>query len=694
MLQVDLRAQIARRSNDPSVGSIDLGTESARSHLGEGWARPEREPSGRTFVWALGDSATLRLGTGPNADLLVRVVARPGPASDDAPAQRMTVHVNGERLQELEMRRGFAPYHFQIPAKVLSGDGDELTFHFDRAVAPRDVDPGSEDDRRLAVAFDRVDVSRADRGDHVFMDADGLLHLPKGDWVSALARLPAGAAVRFAGVGGSAAGVELTWERTDHERRDLARVDPSEAETIRPLPGERGEVGRLRLRAMGGDATIEALELWGAPEGRLAVEERPSGETPDRPHVLVFLVDTLRRDRLGAYGYDRPTSPHFDAFCDEAVRFEHAIAQSPWTSPSVASMFTGLHPLRHGLVRIGGVLPDTSRTMAEILSEAGYQTVAFSASAAASSEGGFAQGFEQFEEFVHPRRVGPDSPVVLDALEKWLRARDDDRPLFLYVHVVDPHSPYAPTGGFGSRFAPDTEIQSLRASRTRPELLPAMEALYDGDVAMADAAFGRFLESLERHGLYQDAVTVFVADHGEQFLEHGGLQHKALFGEVVDIPLAIRLPGERVEGHAVRAVAQHVDLLPTVAALTGSDAPPWVEGRDLGPLLRGAKEPPDRSPPVHSYVLRAGYDAHSVVQWPWKLIMRRYESHEERFLYDLASDPGETRLRTHDEPLQAAWLESRMGVGARSSMAPADPPDDHGVDPGVRRRLEALGYAQ
>jgi len=530
--------------------------------------------------------------------------------------------------------------------------------------------------------------------------ADGRLRLPAGSGVDFHVDLPAGARLELGDVAADGVTLRAEIETAGGARRELPlpQITGSEPVSAIAVPLLESGIARISLVATGTGRKVDigTAAITIAPRSEAPTAAPSSPREPARPNIIVFLVDTLRRDRLGAYGNPRGLTPSFDRFAAEAVLFERATAQAPWTVPTVASLFTGLEPTQHGANASGAVLVPQATTIAELLERAGYQRVAFVGSAAVGRHNGYDQGFERYEEFeAPPGCVGPGSNVVLDRLERWLAAPRDGRPLFLYVHTVDPHAPYTPPRRF-RRFA---QRGSSPGGITAAELVPARveeaRGLYDGEVAFADESFGRFVDLLRRHGLYDESLIVFVADHGEQFLEHRGWRHRTLHGEVLNIPLAIKLSAS---AHAAPArVAEpvyQVDLLPTLAELTGIAVPEHVHGRSLLPLLlSGQGRPAASRGPTFGYVDRWHMTFFSVFVAPYKLIWRWHKRHREVELYDVARDPAELQDLAGGQPvvreyLKQVILEQRAGAAPLFAQ-PADAPSAE-----LTERLEALGYVQ
>ncbi|HYU34387.1 MAG TPA: sulfatase [Thermoanaerobaculia bacterium] len=423
-----------------------------------------------------------------------------------------------------------------------------------------------------------------------------------------------------------------------------------------------------------------------------------------RPDVIVYLVDTLRADHLGCYGYPRGTSPRIDAFAAESVLFEHAVAQSAWTRPAVTSLLTGLEPHTHGVQQRLDALPASFDTLPEILHREGYQTAAFVSSAVITAKFGFGQGFDVFrqrtKETIEPERT--TSEWVNEEALRWLEQRDPDRPFFLFLHTLDPHMPYRPPEPFRRRLAPDADpragllehVVALRdglqptSARDREEI----PALYDAEIAGNDAAFGRLIAGLRARGLSEPLLLVFVSDHGEELFDHGGWEHgSTLYQELVHVPLLLKLPWGAGAGRRIGETVRQVDVLPTILDVLGDQIPQGLQGRSLLPLLQA---PSRRPPAAFSSLDLDGRRIESAVLGNRKLIHTL--AHDRRpagmELYDLAADPGERRNLAAAEPSTVqglAWLiERRARAGA--------PPDASRVtlDRELEEQLRALGYVR
>ncbi|MGH9464447.1 MAG: sulfatase, partial [Thermoanaerobaculia bacterium] len=330
-------------------------------------------------------------------------------------------------------------------------------------------------------------------------------------------------------------------------------------------------------------------------------------EVPAPPNLLLVVVDALRADHLGCYGYPLPTSPNIDRLARESVVFDQAFAHSTWTKPSVATLLTSLYPSRHGLGRMAvetdaghraEVLSRRHLTLAEQLAKHGYATGAFGANVHLQRKTGFAQGFDRFES------VRLLTASELDGRWRAWLATGVAEPWAAYLHLMDAHWPYdrylplaeaeAASPGvnpFGDPTLAPEPPESWQAVAGWAERhldaanLAALRARYDAEIAFLDAAMGELLAWLAERGLAERTVVVLTADHGEGFYEHGQLQHSFRpYEEVSRVPLLVRTPtafGIR-PGRVAEPVGL-VDLAPTLLKLAGAPPLPDAAGVSLVP---------------------------------------------------------------------------------------------------------------
>ena len=249
---------------------------------------------------------------------------------------------------------------------------------------------------------------------------------------------------------------------------------------------------------------------------------------------MVILVDTLRADRVGAYQPARRLTPFIDSLAASGVVFEHAYAQSSWTIPSVASLFTSRYQTQHGLLAFGASLNATEVTLAETLQGAGYATACVTANAALAFKTGFDQGFGHFRVLAVEANAKARADAVNAAAFAWLDA-NAGRPAFLYLHYMEPHLPYSPSPEaldrvLGGRPRPDLKAASASMMMAitmppTPERLRDIQDVYDAEVASLDDGLRALVAGLETRGVLRDALVVVTADHGEELQDHGGMGH-------------------------------------------------------------------------------------------------------------------------------------------------------------------------
>lgn len=461
--------------------------------------------------------------------------------------------------------------------------------------------------------------------------------------------------------------------------------------------------------------------------------------TDGPPNVVLVVIDTLRADRLGCYGYERPLTPHLDALARRGVRFERAYSASSWTWPSTASILTALPPPAHGVTsHRGGRLPAEVVTVAEVLRDDGYATGAFSTNPLIAPEWGFDQGFDEF----HAYEVCPTREVRAD-VEAWLAARGDE-PFFLYLQIVDPHE-YLPAAEHRARWvreAPDDVSPALwialerakhdviERDRDRVEAHVAFYSdLYDATVAEADEFVGQLVETLRDIGALDRTVVAVTSDHGEEFLEHGQVLHaKQLHEESVRVPLILAGPGvpseSSVAGAAGAAGAaggesaipagvvvdgriENRHLATTLLALAGVDDERALGGRDLldaRDLREAARRPVFSSTELGRWSdadgrpFRAVSTVHAVrfrdLLYLWA--PDPPEGARGERLFDLARDPAATRdlsrTRPDDCERLRSMIEAWLRDGARRAAA-ADGVGEGGTgEDDALRLLRRLGY--
>ena len=479
---------------------------------------------------------------------------------------------------------------------------------------------------------------------------------------------------------------------------------------------------RAALAAVG---LAVALTGFGVAPQRVAA---PAESAASGPSILLVTIDTLRADHVGAYGATQARTPNIDALALRGTRFEYAFSQNAFTAPSHSSILSGSLPTTHGVQRNAQGRALKVPTLA-ILEEHGYATAAFPS---ADVLGPWLYGdFEYIEPQVEyrfgiPRATfkllllrplrryarewiasGPyrRAPDTARAVTRWLDA-NQGRSFFAWVHFFDPHLPYAPPvelvqGGVGGEVPPLPNWYWLspeerKATVELPEATALMRAYYDAEIEWVDQAIGQIVEAAKRSAPEGRLVVAITADHGEAMGEHGLWWVRDLYDPTIRVPLIIA-PEEAPEAAVVSEPVRSIDLAPTLFELAGVAAPESVDGRSLVPLMRGEAEATSRS--ALSYSLpetEYGRPVASVRDSDWKLIQREagwqgrnHWSEREVELYDLRSDPGETKNLAAERPDLVAPMQSLVdGWRERGGEREEDLSEQD------REMLRALGYLE
>lgn len=396
--------------------------------------------------------------------------------------------------------------------------------------------------------------------------------------------------------------------------------------------------------------------------------------TESKPNILLITIDTLRADRLGCYGYARAQTPNIDRIASEGVLFMNAVSHVPLTRPSHTSIFTGLFPYQHGVHdNIAPTLPAKFPTLAEILKGKGYQTAAFVASFVVNSQSGLNRGFDVYDDEFNPQKQPTSFALNLEKrggdvyleFADWMAHRNA-KPYFAWVHLYDPHFPYAPPPPYSTNFA---------------------ERPYDGEVAYADDIVGRILKLLDNKTL-----LVLASDHGESLGDHGENAHSYfIYDSTLHVPLMFRWPGVLPAKQQVSGQTRLVDLLPTILDLLSLPSPQGISGVSLKPWLLDSKRP---APVLTSYcetytpLLHFGWSAligARTTQW-------KYIDAPRPELYDLTSDPKELTnsiaQRTAEVKTMRDWLSRSGALTAQESQQTTTE-----LDPEQLEKLASLGYA-
>ncbi len=413
----------------------------------------------------------------------------------------------------------------------------------------------------------------------------------------------------------------------------------------------------------------------------LCCGRRPPEKAAEPPlrrlNVVVVTIDTLRADHLRCYGYGKVETPVLDGLAASGALFERAFAQAPLTPPSHASIFTGTYPPVHKVRDTGGfVLPSSSVTLAKILQNQGWDTGAFIGAWVLKKTFGFNQGFAVYDDDMpkvvqsrdqieEPERRAGD---VVDRAIRWLDGREAGKPFFAWLHLYDPHMPYDPPQPFRQKY------------RDRP---------YDGEVAYTDRELGRFLDALDRKSPPENTVVAVLSDHGESLGEHGEYTHGIfLYDSTLHIPLILRGPGVPA-GTRVKQQVRSIDVMPTILALLGGQAPASCQGVSLIPALAGkpAATGVSYAETLYPKMNMNWAELRALRTDRWKCI--RAPKPE---LYDLVADPGEEHNLLEQNPQEYRNLEQQLKAIAGIKDGQAERIEANLMDDRTVQQLKSLGY--
>ncbi len=641
------------------------GTATWGASEGPGWSETlhERE-DGTPYRITNQPVARLRLGALEPAERELVLVVWCADAASERPGT-LAVRLNGVDL---------------VPALELSA-----TPRVERIAAPGAAWAFGENELELAVPqtgealWDAIGLARVEYGPEVRVRTDPAARtatLPPGCGLSYCVTLSGSAELLLHGHAGPGA-LEIRTGALDAASGER-HLDPV---ALRVVVEDGSLDGRLALGGRAGETRV--LELVWSGKGSSATLEQLDVVEPaslPRPPIVFVSIDTLAARHMSVYGYERATTPALEALAQDAVLFEHCVANAPWTLPSYLSVLTGLYPRAHHVAQREGELVHLDNsdwwqvapnrwTVAEALRARGYQTGAFVDTYWLSPQWRTDQGFDVYDgraallSFHEPE--GGIRYLVDELAREWLDARSSDVPFFLFLHALDAHGPYWPEAPFRDAFSadlpePGTSARAGSDNQTfgaipawmamtavpeepfPPELqVEPIVARYDETILKVDHFLGRLVDGLRARGLYDEAVIVISADHGESF-DHGVYGHGVVWEDVLHVPLIVKLPGNEAGGTRVAETVQLVDVAPTLYELAGAGLPANLHGRSLLPLARGQRS----QRPAFS---EGGHvEQYAVHDGSWKLV--------EVFP---GRESGDVSLLTHPR-VPRAWLEQNF----------------------------------
>jgi len=417
-------------------------------------------------------------------------------------------------------------------------------------------------------------------------------------------------------------------------------------------------------------------------------------------NVILIIVDTLRADHLSCYGYERNTSPNLDNFSSDSIRFKNAISPSSWTTPAIGSIFTSIYPTIIGYVNEPNVMDESFNTMAEIFRLNGYITGGIISHAFIAKKLGFDQGFDYYNQENNKGHNHISSQSVTELAISCLNEFKEEK-FFLFLHYFDPHNNYYMHDEF--EYFPEytgwvksgQEVNSIRINKKNLDKddKEYLKALYDSEISFTDHYIGKVLEKLKELELYEDALIIFTADHGEELAEKEDkwIGHaKKLSQTLIHVPLIIKLPGNKKK-LIVDDYVGTIDILPTVVDFLDIKIPDGLEF--YGEIIDLKKGKRRQNKPIFSETFH-GVEIISVV-WDGLKLIHKLDKGSNEF-YDLSIDPNEDnnvgkkekeKLREYKSILRK-WWSSVVAQSQELNLQKKYPE----YDPETIENLKAMGY--
>jgi arylsulfatase A-like enzyme len=625
-----------------------------------------------------------------------------------APKQRVSIFVNEKPVSTIDVEEASKRYDVAVPKAVLKEGDNRVRLTF-RAAGNL---PGG---KRGAAALTRVVLGPAalgpvkdEPGVVAVKDVRGKRSLVTGGQssrVSFYEQLPTDAELTVGVSSATPGGDYLVRLAVDGQPLRTLFEGRSTADwaTLRlPLGDAAGQAARIDLVARNGEVA------WGEP--RIIVKAAPAAAaapTPKFDHIYVWMVDTLRADKVHAYNpKTRVQTPSYDAFAADATRFAWAQVPGTWSLPSHASLLTGVYPTVHKATAHEARLSKDVPFVAEEMKKAGYRTGMFSSNGYVSSKWGFERGWDIDRNFIRESKPN-GAPYLWKTAKEWILPNiKAGKREFVYLATVEPHVIYNPSKENLAKYWAKPYSGPIKPALTGAQLgsiktgklkvsendKAYLEALHDAEITGSDQAFATFIADLKAAGVYDKSVVIVVSDHGDQFYEHGSVGHgDTVYQELTHVPLIIRAPGAMPQGQVVDADVEITDVYATMLALAGIKPGPNVQGTSLIPLARDAVGATPRAALTVDGQVSRGLKVQR-----YRLVHYGPGRIE---LYDELADPREQKNVAAERPIalrqmrgvlallygyETKWTKSRWGTAANVTpefVTSAGPPGHRGPDP-------------
>ncbi|MHA1207012.1 MAG: sulfatase [Candidatus Hodarchaeales archaeon] len=585
---------------------IDFGSKdkSDEKFILSGWgsARVNKQNK-KTYRWGIGNYSELVIYLTERKDKTINIECKPINTSSKE-IQASKILINNKYLTSLEFPKQ-GNYSFLIPGKYLKYGSNSIMFRWKFARAPKKK-KGNKDYEELAVRFDKLQILsnsksvKNDEKNHNVLITDyndsRMFVIPSGRIVEYYIDLPKNPLLQFK--------LFTDKEITDESVIHLSFYNQKGEEIVRHFKGRQlylQSEKEIKLRRFG-EETVKIVfsnpinnrnnftvywvdpvirssskatvpKAWNINKHKVRTQKSIK-EKPVIPHVFIYLIDTLRADHLSCYGYKRKTTPFIDEFAKDSIIFKKCFATASWTKPAVASVLTGLYPNIHGAEEREDSLPSEVDTIAEILKSNKYYTIFLTTNGNVTDDFNFIQGIDTYKF----RNDNKNSSKVINA--EFFRIINEypeiiNKPIFAYLHTIDPHAPYLVQEPFAEFTWEDKNRAKMAFKNSilfkkeheglNEEDINYIQSLYDCEILQNDHYFGEFIQFLKDKGLYENSMIILVADHGEQFDEHGFLFHgSTIYNEEIHVPLVIKFPHSKFSGIESNAIVTQVDIVPTI----------------------------------------------------------------------------------------------------------------------------------
>ncbi|OGF59328.1 MAG: hypothetical protein A2Y62_13650 [Candidatus Fischerbacteria bacterium RBG_13_37_8] len=689
---------------------IDFGSSTSitKTMLKDGWSINE-STGNINFVWAssLNSYVDFFLIRIENQPIEFRIMPFQIPNSKP---QSMTIFLNDAIVDTIVLRSGWNTYKTILPIEKLRLGNNQLKFSFLYAEPPVKYNIGN-DTRNLAAAFDYIKFNAytiQKDNEHELFTMPGQEPLVLNGLTAFRYHLvlPQKAKLRIKGTLFPSQNNEALPSLTiwidnnnsiqllfDSQFKIATPYSFNEMIKIPDLPN-----GIIQLYIA--NSSVRQNTRFAFQSITIEGNRKAQSHTKKLPNAIIILMDALRPDHLSAYQYHRKTSPHLDRLAQEGTVFFNAFTQSSYTREAVPSLLSALYTLTHNVTNFNQMPPDII-TLPELLSAHGYATAAFTANGLLSPESGILQGFNAIYELYRTAPFGPENITLAEsfipALDEWL-IKNSHKPFFAYLHLMQPHEPYKAPEPFRifsrndkkSIFDGSANVRG-RVKENRipitPNDLQHMINLYDDSIYYADYVVGKILHKLALLQLYDDTMIIIIADHGEEFMEHGDFSHSQhLYDECLRVPLIIKMPASLNQRKKVMSLVEVIDVAPTTLQTLGINEP-LGQGKSLVPLIT-ARNPEQE---IHHAVFAARRTFASIRTHRFKYIEMSDKSSIQ--LFDLKKDPHEQKNSAQEYPEYIKIFSEYLNKWKEQQQA-FKPGEPTAIDQQTLENLRALGYIE